>query len=282
MGNAVQLAHQDCLEIRDRLRLFEAWVRARAVPAKGHGSRSLEVAVLERSLEMKIAATVTSANGTSFGIPMFDPVVSARFKDPSSYAPTLMEEVFVKEIYAPLFKGRKDLTFLDIGANIGLVSLYAYDACRRIVALEPDPDTFTVLKSMTLKHPNIEPVCAALAPVDGQVDFYRNHLNTTASSTVNTFGTQTKCTGLTLISILGIHQLEHVDVCKCDAEGAEGESLTIEQLRAAAPVIDTWMIELHNCPLSTWGQKLGRLVNDFSELGYHSQRIDGMALIVSK
>lgn len=222
------------------------------------------------------------ANGGTVEIPMFDPVVAKRYGADSSYTGTLMAEIFSKEIYAPLFKGRKDLTFIDIGANIGLVSLYASDACQRIVALEPDPDTFTVLKAMTLKHPNIEPVCAALAPVDGQVEFYQNDQNTTASSTVNTFGKQIHVSGLTLASILSINQLEHVDVCKCDAEGAEGESLSFEQLKIASPVIDSWWIELHNCPRTTWGQKLGAIVNHLSALGYAHQRIEGMALIASK
>lgn len=225
---------------------------------------------------------IRAANGRVIDIPMFDPVVAARFKEPSSYAPTLMEEVFVKQIYAPLFKGRKDLTFLDIGANIGLVSLYASDACRRIIALEPDPDTFTVLKSMTLKHPNIEPVRAALAPVDGQVDFYRNDLNTTASSTVNTYGSQIHVPGLTLASILSIHQLEHVDVCKCDAEGAEGESLTFEELERAKNIVDCWYVEIHNCPLTTWQTKLGILASHFSRLGYHHMETLGMTLRVWK
>lgn len=240
------------------------------------------MAVLERGLAMNRTVSIKSANGRAVEIPLFDPVVATRFKEPSSYSQTLMEEVFIKEIYAPLFKGRKDLTFLDIGANIGLVSLYASDACRRIVALDPDPDTFTVLKAMTLKHPNIEPVCAALAPVDGQVEFYQNDQNTTASSTVNTFGKQIHVSGLTLASILSIHQLEHVDVCKCDAEGAEGESLSFEQLKISAPVVDTWFVELHNCPRTTWGQKLGELVNHLSALGYTHQRIEGMALVASR
>lgn len=227
---------------------------------------------------MNRTESIKSANGRSVEIPMFDPVVATRFKEPSSYTQTLMEEVFVKEIYAPLFKGRKDLTFLDIGANIGLVSLYASDACRRIVALEPDPDTFTVLKAMTLKQPNIEPVCAALAPVDGQVEFYQNDRNTTASSTVNTFGKQIHVSGLTLDSILSIHQLEHVDVAKFDCEGGEGDSLTWDQIRGAENIISEYWIETHNCPKTVWEFKLGHLVQRLSAAGYHHHEIDGMRL----
>lgn len=223
-------------------------------------------------------APVSLANGGYYEIPLFDPVVASRFHAPSSYSMTLVEEIFFKRIYAPLFKGRKDLTFLDIGANIGLVSLYASDACRRIVALEPDPDTFTVLKAMTLKHSNIEPVCAALAPVDGQVEFYQNDQNTTASSTVNTFGKQIHVSGLTLASILSIYQLEHVDVAKFDCEGGEGESLNWNQIHDARDIIDSYWIEVHNCPKTSWEHKLGQLVQGLSINGYHHHEIDGMRL----
>lgn len=226
---------------------------------------------------MKIPV-IWAANSTDIEIPTFDPVVAKRLDEASSYTDTLLEEIFDKQIYVPLFRGRKDLVFLDIGANIGLVSLYASDACKRIVALEPDPDTFTVLKSMTLKLSNIEPVCAALAPVDGQVDFYQNHENTTASSSVNTFGRQIHVSGLTLASILSIYQLEHVDVCKADCEGGEGESLTFEQLKSAEPVVDQYWLETHNCPKSTWQTKLGRISSDLRLLGYHHQEVEGMRL----
>lgn len=213
---------------------------------------------------------------------MFDPLVSAHFNSPSSLTDTLIDQINKEKIYEPLFKDRHDLVFLDIGANIGLVSIYAAPACRRIIAVEPDPDTFQVLKGMTISCPNIELVNAALAPMDGPVDFYRNDINTTANSTVNTAGTKTTVQGLTLSSILRINQLEHVDVVKCDAEGSEGESLSFEELEMAGAIVDCYYIETHNCPKTTWQHKLGSLVNRLSDLGYWNMKFNGMALIARK
>lgn len=225
---------------------------------------------------------ITQANGGSFELPMFDPVVSRHVNDPSSVVATLLDEINVNEIYAPLFKDRRDLTFLDLGANIGLVSVYAYDACQRIVAVEPSPATFEVLKAMTFPLTKIERVQAALAPKDGPVEFYVNGENTTASSTVNTFGTKIEVPGLTLAGLLSIYQLEHIDVCKVDCEGAEELALNAAELQNARPVVDAYWVETHNTPLSRWEDTLSRLVATFDYLGYTKQEVRGMRLLASK
>lgn len=225
---------------------------------------------------------ITKASGEPFEIPMFDPVVAKHFANPSSNVGTLLSEINEREIYAGLFKGKKDLVFLDIGSNIGLVSLYAYDSCQRIVALEPAPETFKVLKSLTFPLTKIERVQAALAPEDGPCEFFQNDQNTTASSTVNTFGELTEVPGLMLSSILSIYQLEHVDVAKFDCEGGENESLPYEQLVAAADVIDCYYIEFHNAPRVTWESVRARVMEHLSRLGYRSITMSGMTMIAIK
>lgn len=225
---------------------------------------------------------ISTASGSAFELPIFDPVVGRHLQSPSSHVATLLDEINVKEIYAPLFKGKSDLVFLDIGANIGFVSLYAYDSCKRIVAVEPAPATFNVLRAITLKLPTIESVCAALAPEDSPCEFFINDQNSTASSTVNTFGELIEVQGLTLTSILSIYQLEHVDVCKIDAEGAEWESLNHDQLERAAPVIDCYWIEVHNCPRVSWELIQSTLRDMLREFGYVNQEINGMRLVARK
>ncbi len=217
-------------------------------------------------------------NGDLIEIPMFDPVVSSYWDTNKIYADNLLTET---DVYQPLFDGKKDIVFLDLGANVGTVTLYAWPVCKRIVAVEPSPATFTVLKAVTHKFDRIELFDAALAPYDGQHEFYLNDINPTASSTVNTYGGKIMVRCFTLESILRIHQLEHVDVLKCDIEGAEGESLTLEQLIKARPIVDTWYIETHSCPKSVWEEKLGRLVCDLMKVGYNRITVDrrGMSLL---
>lgn len=222
------------------------------------------------------------ANNLELKLPTFDPVVAEYIAKPSSNVPTLLAEINDHEIYATLFNGKKDLTFLDIGANIGLVSIFASAFCRRIVAVEPDPRTFQVLKAVTNGFPVIECFNAALAPKDGACQFFQNDENTTASSSVNTFGTKIEVPGLTLSSILRINQLERVDVCKIDAEGSEELSLNAFELLTAAPIIDCFYIETHNTPSGRWSEIQARLCQTLKYLNYKKQHVHGMRVMAWK
>lgn len=221
--------------------------------------------------------TLFDCSGKEVILPTFDPFVANHLALGSSLTDALIHQIN-DGMYEPLVKNLIAGVFLDIGANTGLVSLYFSVLCKRIVAVEPAPETFRVLEAIMRGYKNIECVQVALAPVNGSVAFYLNEINTTASSTVNTYGVKTTVRGMTLASILSVHQLESVDVCKIDAEGAEGESLTFDQLKAAAPIIKSYYIETHNCPKDTWQEKLGRIVRDLARLGYQRMSIDGMAI----
>lgn len=212
----------------------------------------------------------------SYELPLYDPLVNNYFALESSYIGTLTREINEGQ-YEKFFRGKKDMVFVDLGANVGLVSLYAAPACKRIVAIEPSPIVFPVLQAMTCLEKKIECFQGALSIVNTQVNFYLNDINQTASSTVNTYGERIAVQGFTLNSLLSIHQLEHVDLIKCDVEGGEGD-LTFEQLRDARPIVKSWFIETHNCPASTWEHKLGTLVSHLSKCGYNNIQIDGMKL----
>src|SRR5207253_3031198 len=71
-------------------------------------------------------------------------IIEEHYAKSSSYVDTLQEQID-NGMYAHLFESKKDLVFLDIGANIGLVSIYAVPFCKRIVAIEPSPEVFKVL-----------------------------------------------------------------------------------------------------------------------------------------
>lgn len=227
--------------------------------------------------------SLTRCDGSKVFLPMHDPVVAGHVESASSNVSTLLSEISDRDIYRPLFEGKKDLTFLDIGANIGLVSIYAVPACRRILSVEPDPTNYNVLRAATYPWANvIETVQAALAPKDGNCEFFQNDMNSTASSSVNTYGKKIDVPGLTLSSILRIHQLEKVDVVKVDCEGAEELSLNAGELQQASGVIDALWIETHNTPTSRWEDTIQRLAATLDYLGYTKQSIVGMRLMASK
>lgn len=216
-------------------------------------------------------------------------IIDEHYAKSSSYVDTLKDQIN-NGMYEHLFFettfnygfNKKDLVFLDIGANIGLVSIYAIPFCKRIVAVEPSPEVFPVLVENTKYVLNIEPYQYALAPRNGEVEFFVNDINSTASSTVNTYGALTHVKGRTLISMLQEFGLDHVDVAKFDCEGAEGESLDYLQLEFASHIIKTLYIETHNDPKTGWEHKLGTICANLARLGYHKQIIDGMAITATR
>jgi len=193
-----------------------------------------------------------------------------------------VQEQINSGLYENLFGDRRGLVFLDIGANIGAVSIYAVPYCQRIVAVEPSPDTFTKLVLNTEDYLIIECVQKALTPEDKFVPFYVNDINFTASSTVNTYGSQIMVEGAKLSTILTVNKLYHVDVCKIDAEGAEGEALSYDQIQQAHKIIDCWFVEFHNCPRTTWEHKIGTSVGNFARCGYMNMEVKGMSLTVRR
>lgn len=226
--------------------------------------------------------TLRMASGRAYTLPMTDPTVCAYLSNPATLVPRLLEQINDEKLYDHVFTGKHDLYFLDLGANIGLVSLYAADLCSRIVAVEPDPETFKVLVELARPFPNIMAVNCALAPYPGPCKFFQNDLNPTASSTVNTYGTQTTVQGKTLMQILSESKMSRVDFCKVDVEGAEGESLSLDQLLRAKPIIHSYQIETHNCPETKWEHKLSCLVHDLSQVGYKNMTIKGDTVYASQ
>lgn len=175
-----------------------------------------------------------------------------------------------------------DLVFLDIGSNLGLVSIYASPACKRIVAVEPAPNVFPILQELTRPFTNIQCKQWALDHTDGQRQIFVNDINFTASSTVNTYGKPEIATCLRLSTILSEMELDHVDVCKVDCEGAEGEALDYLQILNAKDIIKTYFIEMHNCPKTGWEHKLGTITGNLARCGYSKMSIDGMAVTASR
>jgi 31-O-methyltransferase len=83
----------------------------------------------------------------------------------------LYQEIFVDRIYTP--PGFPVLgpapTIFDVGANIGLFSLFALDQWpdARVFAFEPVPQIFEVLRANLAEHPNADAVAAALGATNG-------------------------------------------------------------------------------------------------------------------
>lgn len=225
---------------------------------------------------------IITANGRRIDLEIVHPEVKAHFTNPNTDTGYIAHEINEARVYDFALKGRQDYVMLDIGANVGMVSIYASDACKRIVALEPAPAHFSVLSHLTWQYKNIERLEYALMGHTGATEFHLNDVNTCASSAANTYGATTtvKCTSL--IDLLESQKLYHVDFAKIDIEGSETEALTPRQVGECSKVIMSYYVEVHNCPNSTWEWKLGKLVETFSHAGYSYQRIRKQALYAAQ
>ncbi len=130
-------------------------------------------------------------------------------------------EVIKEEIYRNVVENVQDCrTIVDLGANIGLASRYfsAHYPNARIVAVEPNPDTFEVLKVNMQGRPNTKLLHAAVwnsvralsgtsAPDHFSAFTVREDLN----------GTMQGIPISTILNICG----EQIDLLKMDIEGAE-------------------------------------------------------------
>lgn len=134
--------------------------------------------------------------------------------------------VFVKQDYT---KGMSNGVIVDIGANIGVFSLYASQAgAQKIFAFEPSPAAYAILCKNVRDNGLsgiIHPYNLAVLDVDdkkvsiptssspyNQIDLEHMQGNTVTHAQVAT---------ISLASILNKNNLADVDVLKMDCEGAE-------------------------------------------------------------
>lgn len=132
-------------------------------------------------------------------------------------------EILCLEEYDVELKNPK--TIFDIGANIGLVSIFyatKYPEAQ-IYAFEPAPSTFEYLQRNTKQFPNVEIFNVALAGSDGPITFFVDEKKSIASSVVNRGGNtrSIEVIAWSFDKALQKTGITEVDLVKFDIEGAE-------------------------------------------------------------
>lgn len=124
---------------------------------------------------------------------------------------------------------RGGFVFVDIGANQGLYSLLAArnPDCCRVIALEPVPATFELLKANIAANQSedrIEPVMAALSDRRGMAEIA---MSPTHSGTASLHGPRDAASGAASIRLMDMEELdallggEQRMIVKVDVEGHE-------------------------------------------------------------
>ena len=188
----------------------------------------------------------------------------------TSYIPEILTEIHRQRIYAPYLEGKKDLTILDIGANIGLFSLYASQFAKKVYAIEPATEHIDVMNHMVKFNKLTDKITTfrmAIANKDGEMTLHHNN-NVTMFSLNEAVADKSLPSEtvpvMTLETFLNTHKIEHVDFMKLDIEGAEMDVIGGSTFENASKRIDSLVVEWHQ-----WsGRNASQLITALSDYGY--------------
>jgi FkbM family methyltransferase len=145
---------------------------------------------------------------------------------PRMYEP---EELAALENDIARAKGQP-FTFVDIGANVGLFSLFVAATARiaRIIAIEPEPGNFARLAFNIAANPRlpITPLALALGDAEGTAFIVlnaRDRGGTRMAPSGRRDGVEVKCRPL--LAVVRDAGLTGIDALKIDVEGAEDKVL---------------------------------------------------------
>lgn len=201
---------------------------------------------------------------------------------PNSYIVNILTELYRDRVYAPFFEGKKDLTVIDVGANIGLFTYYAYPFAKRIISLEPSGEHFEALTAMLSQNKmnRVQPLNLALSDKNGEATFY-HHPNVTMYSLrpeVNGLPEEAeKVMTMDMETLCKTYDLDVIDFMKLDVEGSEVDILASESFEKMAPRIKNMVIELHTWSNVNFGQTMGML----RDYGFEVNQIPSDAFIIS-
>ena len=150
-------------------------------------------------------------------------------------------------------KDQDELNLIDLGANIGLFSLYVSPACEKVFSVEPTPSHFELLKELVdvAGKKNIEPHQLAVGTSDGEAEFNIHERNSTMNSFLNCSvdphsGKTVKVKTQTLNSFIDSLDVDRVGFVKMDIEGFENEVIFEPSFEDAITKIDGLYVEVHD------------------------------------
>lgn len=148
---------------------------------------------------------------------------------------------------------KKNLIFIDAGANIGNHTLKFFELCQKYAVkdcyayvIEPNPYLSANLK-FKLKDRNYNLIEMAIGDKNKKVSFFlnsKNKLSGSSSIIKHSFlGQEIKLKQVTLDSILKIKKIDHINFLKMDIEGSEYNALIGARNLLKNKVIDYIQLE---------------------------------------
>lgn len=177
-------------------------------------------------------------------------------------------------------KEQEDLNLIDLGANIGLFSMFVAPICEKVFSVEPTPSHFALLNELVdlAGIKNIEAHNLAIGIEDGEAEFNIHERNSTMNSFITHrtdphSGKTVKVKTKTLNSLIDSLDVDHINFVKMDIEGFENEIIFEESFEEALTKIDGLYVEVHDF------EERGMMAENFNKI---SDKLKGFGKSVDK
>ena len=167
---------------------------------------------------------------------------------------------------------KKDWYCLDIGANIGYYTMLFASLCKTVIAFEPEPSNFELLKK-NVESNNIKNVILfsdAVSNFSGMTKLYLCDLDVNGSNGMHrTYRSKFCNKSIDIFSdkLDDMRFIDGVDFIKMDIEGAEYGALKgmVELLKRDKPLI---IMEFHPLSIIEYGVDPRKVYDFIKKLGY--------------
>ncbi len=197
----------------------------------------------------------------------------------SLFIPYIYKEIYLEGLYLDIFnqKPLRSMTIMDVGANIGVVTQYMQPYAKTLYSIEPSTEHFEALsKNVEFNGwDNVKPFKMAISDTDGEADLHLFDANHTCHSIVNQYakGETEKVKTQTFETFFKENNIEQIDFCKFDVEGAEDTILRSNSFKNIASKIKAIEIEFH---YPTYPE----LVKLMIDLGFSARRYESSAIVI--
>jgi len=166
--------------------------------------------------------------------------------------------------------------FVDVGANVGYFTLLASTLGARVIAYEPTPSVFARLKENVALN-NLEDVQLVNSAVMDKPGVLSLHISADDPEANSLFGNESQSVqvpAVTLDDDLNARGIDHVDLLKIDAEGAESFVLDGATRLLTSPRPPVVIVEVNAFTLNSAGLQPSDILARLEAHGYRHTEIE--------
>jgi FkbM family methyltransferase len=173
---------------------------------------------------------------------------------------------------------RPGSTFVDVGANVGYFTLLASTLGARVVAYEPTPSVFARLRENVDLNgfQQAQLVNAAVMDKPGTLSLHLSGDDPEANTRFGDGPQSVRVPAVSLDEDLAARGIEHVDLLKIDAEGAEAFVLDGATRLLSSPNPPAILVEVNAFTLRSAGLQPSDILSRLESHGYHHTEIESL------